>query len=613
MPGITGIISDRDETTLFEAFLASLKHLDYKTEVYQKKGIHIGRVFHGYINKNPQPLISENRRYIVFFYGEIFSYEDIDTDKISDSAAFFLKMFQQEGFAALKHFNGQFTSVIQDLWEKKTYIFSDKMGTKPVYYMISRNRLLFSSEVKTLLQENVPLDLNWKGVSELFHFGHLWGNKTLFEKIFQIPPASYLVFHHGKKEIKKYWEFPYDEKIYHDKEKLSFKEKRKYVEELKVVLSTAMKRSLIDNENSLLIPLSGGLDSRFVVAFAHNFGIDPIKTFTIGAERTEDQAYAAEIVKLLGLQHDKYPVIPENFWEDARDFSFLADGMSLIYGPAAITPPLRDKYREEEIIIAPQMNDAVFGSTLRHKKVKKIVCRSEFDVKTAEVFPGIFNLQNESDLKLLFSPIYYEKIKESYKEVPTTYMNKYTDPAHSYFMMLMNEHGRRGTLGGNILLGKYFEVRMPSYDADLLEYAFRLPLELKKDQWVYRLAFSELFPVLKDVPREGSGLPIDASVWRLRQQEYLRKGRMLLKRIPAGRILKDQQNVSWINLGDWFRGPLKKKMISFLFNNENLTKELYSTSGLEKIVSEHISGKQDHAKLLWQVINLEYFYRHFLK
>lgn len=54
-------------------------------------------------------------------------------------------------------------------------------------------------------------------------------------------------------------------------------------------------------------------------------------------------------------------------------------------------------------------------------------------------------------LVLIFNKEFHQTTKNVYYEIPDIYISNYKNPIHCYFVMLMNEHGRRGTLGGIIL------------------------------------------------------------------------------------------------------------------------------------------------------------------
>lgn len=97
MPGLTGIISDKTELKLFQTFLNKLDYYNYKIELFQDRGIHLGKVHLNYINNSPQPVFTKDKRYALLMYGEIFSYDCIETDQIKDNGEFLLGKFIKNG------------------------------------------------------------------------------------------------------------------------------------------------------------------------------------------------------------------------------------------------------------------------------------------------------------------------------------------------------------------------------------------------------------------------------------------------------------------------------------------------------------------------------------
>jgi len=196
--------------------------------------------------------------------------------------------------------------------------------------------------------------------------------------------------------------------------------------------------------------------------------------------------------------------------------------------------------------------------------------------------------------------------------VPLKYIQSKMHPLHTYFLLLMNEHGRRGTLSGNIMNNLFLETRMPSYDYDLMDLAFRLPIELRKNQFIYRRAFSQTFPQLAKIPRQGYNLPINVSntQYQLRAIENRIIGR--LKFTPLNSIIQKFQRwnrPNYINYKKWFCHDLKKDIEDLIFDPITASHAMFNMVALRKLVDEHFYTKQDNSGLIWQVINLEYFLR----
>ena len=251
MPGIAGIISNREEKNLFQTFLNKLNHFDYKIESFYKNGIHLGRVHLDYVNRNPQPVFSIDNRYAMVMVGEVFNYQNLKPKGNDADAQFLLDLIIEKGLKCLSEINGQFIAALHDFNEKKTILISDRYGTRHLYYTIQNNRLLFASEVKSLLEANLQPTINMDAISDLFHMRHLFGFKTMFQEIWQLPYANILTFQEGKISIDEYYKAPLDMDIYKTRI-FSKSEIEKKSEEFGAVIDTAMKRVFNNNKNDIL-------------------------------------------------------------------------------------------------------------------------------------------------------------------------------------------------------------------------------------------------------------------------------------------------------------------------------------------------------------------------
>jgi asparagine synthase (glutamine-hydrolysing) len=143
-----------------------------------------------------------------------------------------------------------------------------------------------------------------------------------------VPPGTIVKYHQGIVEKTEYWSPSYKEEVYTNR-KLNKKQSDELQDSLGQILITAIKRQS-SNADNLLIPLSGGLDSRYVAALYHQIGQRNVQTYTMGPEESEDQRYASQVAAQLGFQHFKLKIVPEKTWDVAGTFSYIADGMSSI-------------------------------------------------------------------------------------------------------------------------------------------------------------------------------------------------------------------------------------------------------------------------------------------
>jgi len=613
MPGIAGIISKKNDKHVFDKMFTFLNHENYKIEKYINNGIHLGRIHLNYINKEKQPLLSGDSRHALIFFGEIYSYKTIK--KVESSSKLFLQIFTEKGTDCLSDINGQYTACVYDFFEKKLFLISDRFSTRPVYYTFIHNNFLFAPEVKALFAEpGVKKNINYDSVSELFNFGHLFENKTMFKDIHRLPEASYLEFKDGKISIHKYWDSPYIEENYLRTD-YSRKEIDNYIDEMQQIILTATKKQLVNNTDSIVLSLSGGLDSRFVAALIDKVGIKNTISFTMGEFNSEDAVYAKLVAEALGINHKIFNVKPENIWKDAEYFSYVSDGMSMISGPIQAFESLRNYYNKRQITFSSQMCDAMFGSTLCRTKLQTVAKKRKLDDESSKIVKEIFNIFPKLKIKQIFNSDFYTKIESGYSVTPAKYVNNDFHPLHSYFNLLINEHGRRGTLGGNLVYNLFFETRMPSYDNDLVEFSYKVPIALKQNQYLYRESFIRMFPELAGIKREGTNLPINVSESRLKIKILERKIIGRLKFTSLNKIIKNisrWNKPSYVSYDKWFRHELKQKMEDFIFDPKTLSRGIYSLEGIKKLLDEHYHTEKDNSGLIWQIINLEYFFRNFI-
>jgi len=611
MPGLIGLISNENDERLFNRMVEKLNHLNYSIEKHFQDGVHLARLHLGYVNCNPQPIFSTNGRYLLMMIGEIFSYKDIEADQIDNDAEFFLTKWQAVGFDCLPEINGHFAVAIYDFLEKKLILISDRFGTRPVYYTNYDTKFLFGPEVKSLIMGDFKKEIDYESVSDLFHFGHLFGYKTMFRNVYQLPEASYLIYSEGNIQIRRYWDYPYDEEIY-TKRSFTRSEINRYCEEMENSMQTAVRRQVTKNKEDILISLSGGLDSRYVAALAHRNNVDPLVAFTMGEPNSEDSIYAQMVSKEISIQHTLFQIKPSDIWRDARYFSGISDAMALISGPIQGFTPLRHYCGSRKVTLSSQMCDAFMGSTLYRKRIRDLTRKSVLDDESEAILLNIFNIYNENKIGSILTDSVYDKIRDRYLSVPQKYLTQKYCPLHIYFLLLMNEHGRRGTLAGNIMNNLYFETRMPSYDYDLIDFAFRIPIELRKNQFLYRLAFARMFPQLAKIPRQNYNLPINAPEIRYSLKSLENRIIGKLKTTSFNSLLKKIERwnrPSYTSYKKWLSCDLRNEVESLLFDSITSSHGMLNLKGMRNLLDEHYYTEQNNSGLIWQTINLEYFLR----
>src|SRR5262249_24710214 len=154
-------------------------------------------------------------------------------------------------------FRGMFAFAIWDRREKRLMLARDRLGIKPVYYYWDKNRFVFASEIKALLEHaDVPREMDGEALDLYLAARYLPGPRTIFKNIFKLQPGHLLTVSHLGVRIRKYWDIEYGEPMRHDDD---------LIERFGDLLQQSVELRLIA-EVPLGVFLSGGLDSSAMVA-----------------------------------------------------------------------------------------------------------------------------------------------------------------------------------------------------------------------------------------------------------------------------------------------------------------------------------------------------------
>ncbi|MGH8260385.1 MAG: asparagine synthetase B family protein, partial [Steroidobacteraceae bacterium] len=105
-----------------------------------------------------------------------------------------------------------------------------------------------------------------------------------------------------------------------------------------------------------------------------------------------------------------------------------------------------------------------------------------------------------------------------------------------------------------------------------------------------------------------SGLPDE---WRVRGRTTKRILREAMRRVLPTAILERPKVGFRVPVNEWFRGPMRDFLIEHLTGTGSRTRGYYRPEVLRRYLDEHTSGRQNHEKLLWSLLNLEIWHREY--
>ncbi len=251
-----------------------------------------------------QPMLSRSGLYAVVYNGEIYNFREIAAAEAGNyrtrsDTEVLLEEFEKSGPRSISSFNGMFAAAVVDTHQGKMTLFRDRLGIKPLYYVLSGGLFLFASELKTLfaLLADQPLHLDREAVHAYLRMGFIPEPLTVCSEIRQVRAGHYLETDGLTVLEVPYWE---PEKMLTAR---TLEDPVEAAHQLHELLKESVRYRLVSD-----VPfgtfLSGGVDSSLVTAIAAGISSE-LKTFTIGfTDPVKDESrYAREVASRLGSRH----------------------------------------------------------------------------------------------------------------------------------------------------------------------------------------------------------------------------------------------------------------------------------------------------------------------
>lgn len=550
------------------------------------------------ISSGHQPMTNEDETLWIVFNGEIYNFKSLRDSLLKKGHRFktksdtevILHLYEDKGVDCVTELNGIFAFAIWDARKQRLFLARDHMGVKPLYYAVTDDAFLFSSEIKSIIKSGyLKPRCRDESVFEYFMFRHISGEHTLFEGVKSLLPACTLNFNNDGIRINRYWS-PYPEK------KVDGLKYESACDELSSLIQDAVKMQLISD-----VPLgtfcSGGLDSSLITAFAARLTEKPINTFSVGFYENDydETSYARLVSNQYGTKHHEIKVsnqefadlMPKMIWHNDEPLNFAnsvqiyaisklakeyvtvvltGEGSDELFAgyPRYFIPQLSALYRK-----LPTYLKAIALSYARHTENHRIEKISKYSIHSQEDAL----LYNSSFLDRQFlSEIFKNGLADSCeyrKSCLTEGRDKGLDAVtnmtlldqQNYMVSILNRQDKMS-------MAASIESRVPFLDFRIVEYSNRLPARYKmknfRTKYILKKIAGNILPE-NIVNRRKSGFGVPINTW-----------------------LKDNSG-----LGRYMSDLCKESRISSYINQEKM----------KRIIKEHRAGYKDHSEFLWSAIN----------
>ncbi|MGB6041570.1 MAG: asparagine synthase (glutamine-hydrolyzing) [Pirellulales bacterium] len=562
-----------------------------------------------------QPLSNEDGTVWVVLNGEIYNYRELrqrlegagHVFRTNSDTETLVHLYEDEGTDFVQHLVGMFAIAIWDQQQRRLVLARDRLGQKPLVYRQQTGRLLFASEIKSLLRvPGVSASVDPSAIDEYLTYQYVPYPNTIFQGIRKLPPAHIAVYRDGQLSVSRYWDPDWNLEIP--------RTANDYRDELRDRLTRAVKLRMRSD-----VPvgafLSGGIDSSVIVALMQQCSDQPVKTYSIGFPHPEydETRHARAVAQHLGTEHEQLQVdgeivdlLPQWIWhfdEPFADSSAIPTWHVSQLARADVTVALTgdggdelfagySRYRAIRLAgmidRLPKVIRSVLGSPAwQHVpggRRRSVVRRFQRFTEPLAMEPARRYLEwiaifNEAARGNIYQPGFLEQLPDS---DPLQFLDRVwrridrRDPVTTASLADLQTY-----LCGDLMnkvdiasMAHSLECRQPMLDHRVVELAIQMPINLKvqggRGKSILRQAFGDLVPPEVFRRRKmGFGVPLD----------------------------------------HWFRHELKDFSRDLLTDDTARNRGYFRPEIVSQLLNEHAEARRDHSDRLWALLVLELWHR----
>lgn len=611
MPGIVGIVDfNQDSASIDKQIRRMVKILNHTSpaeeDVYISDHAALGAV---HLRVYPfHDLVAEDTNTAIAFWGYLWDHEDLkkrtglNFGKIEDVSVgnLLLALYNKEGIDGLCNLNGRFVIAIWNKVENVLNLINDRYGFCKLFYWVTPQRILFASEYKAIIwHEDFPKKVDQQGLADFMALGYSTQDRTFFENIKLLPPASVATFNRdGNLSIQKYWDYSFhseDDPLWLEED---------YVDQFAEILTKATKRQIYPDK-SIGLPLSGGYDSRALAGILDRLNFKgEVKAFSYGNQHAYDVAYGRKIAKNVGYEHSFIPIESTYLRDHAERFVWLLEGtVNCLNAHMLLTYPIISQ-NSLDTVMTGFFGDIICGSWSHFYSLgvhggtdDEGIIKSQYALHA--------DIMKDKDMAVYMKDSIYQAVKgKTFETLRSRYFqcpsrNRYF--RSRYFSTL--ERQRRYTSFNLHVFDFVAEVTSPFLDCEFVDFIYHVPSELMIFQNLYRKMIVKHLPKVASVPHNETKLPLNAS--RIRKGLQWRWEGLIrnpLIRATIGRRYA-RMNDNYLNTHEAIKTGSRDFVEKSVRNNEFLA-EFFKMEKINELLDDHINGKAHEPSKITALLTL---------
>jgi asparagine synthase (glutamine-hydrolysing) len=624
MCGIAGVVETHPEGAVDNATVhrmcEAIVHRGPDDEgIFVKAGVGLGMRRLSIIDLagGHQPVFNEDKTVWIVFNGEIYNFPELRVELEKRGHCFYthtdteviVHLYEDLGADCVNKLRGMFAFALYDARRSKLLIARDRLGKKPVHYAFAGGRLLFGSEIKSILAVAPELaNVNNEALLQYMYFGYIPDPLTAFLPIQKLPPGHLLEFEAGQVHVRQYWNLP----EYGTHRPSSEDE---CLEELEWRLTEAVRIRLI-SDVPLGALLSGGTDSSTVVALMARAGSKPVKTFSIGFSHDDfnEAHYARIVAKHFNTEHHEL-VLEPNVLETVET---LTTSLEEPFGDSSMLPTYYVSCMARKhvtVALSGDGGDEIFagydryGINLRRQVFERVPSWARH-LYREQVFPRLPQNMRGRRFSYNVSLPWRERYVDSISFIPTFERD---------IPLLSHEFREILRSGGNPedVMYRYFDEAAATDPISQMLYVdtktyLAADILTKVDRMSMATSLEVRVPLLDHLFVEwATGLP---ATWKLRggQQKYILRKLAERVGVPRQVLYRPKQGFA-LPLVHWTRNELKELIMSVLLEPRTLQRGYFKPEGVRRLLDEHFRERRDHSDAIWRLLIFELWHRNFLE
>ncbi len=319
-------------------------------------------------NNGSQPFTDPTGRYTIVFNGEFFNFQTYRNElqqlgfqfRSTSDTEVLLQLFIREGISCLSKINGFFAFAVHDKETGDVFISRDRYGVKPLIYFADTTGISFASEMKALMQYDIPREIDHSALYQYLHLNYIPAPETIFSGVKKLEPGHYLKLSGGKVDKVCWYEMP---------EGIALPVPDYLTAQSILVdkMTASVERRLI-SDVPLGSFLSGGIDSSVVTAIASSFTSN-LNTFSIGYQDEplfDETKYAKLVADQYKTNHTVFSLRNKDLFDHLHEMLEYIDEPFADSSALAVNILCRETRKEVTVALSGDGADELFGGYMKH-------------------------------------------------------------------------------------------------------------------------------------------------------------------------------------------------------------------------------------------------------